>query len=139
MTSGDAGFRGHRYREGPDSDGSAGRPTGTWGNSDGHSTDPGWTPLFMTAGALVMEMFGVISDGESLPSSTHPHQGTRPAKPDTRSLREEIKAVDSVDEHQLFAALRRSDTGQFVPLSMIHPVRQGQQRHKSKGAEELGA
>jgi pyruvate,water dikinase len=27
------------------------------------STDPGWTPLFMTAGALVMEMGGVISHG----------------------------------------------------------------------------
>ncbi len=27
------------------------------------STDPGWTPLFLTAGALVMEMGGVISHG----------------------------------------------------------------------------
>ncbi|CCQ47201.1 pyruvate phosphate dikinase, PEP/pyruvate binding domain protein [Pseudarthrobacter siccitolerans] len=27
------------------------------------STDPGWTPLFMTAGALVMEMGGVVSHG----------------------------------------------------------------------------
>jgi len=27
------------------------------------STDPGWTPLFMTAGGLVMEMGGVISHG----------------------------------------------------------------------------
>lgn len=27
------------------------------------STDPGWTPLFMTAGAVVMEMGGVISHG----------------------------------------------------------------------------
>ncbi|HSO15866.1 MAG TPA: PEP-utilizing enzyme, partial [Arthrobacter sp.] len=27
------------------------------------STDPGWTPLFMTAGALVMEMGGIISHG----------------------------------------------------------------------------
>jgi pyruvate,water dikinase len=27
------------------------------------STDPGWTPLFMTAGALVMEMGGPISHG----------------------------------------------------------------------------
>nr|WP_312856684.1 PEP/pyruvate-binding domain-containing protein [Arthrobacter mobilis] len=27
------------------------------------STDPGWTPLFMTAGALVMEMGGAISHG----------------------------------------------------------------------------
>ncbi|MGX1162149.1 pyruvate,water dikinase [Arthrobacter sp. SLBN-100] len=27
------------------------------------SSDPGWTPLFMTAGALVMEMGGVISHG----------------------------------------------------------------------------
>jgi pyruvate,water dikinase len=27
------------------------------------STDPGWTPLFRTAGALVMEMGGVISHG----------------------------------------------------------------------------
>jgi hypothetical protein len=27
------------------------------------STDPGWTPLFMTASALVMEMGGVISHG----------------------------------------------------------------------------
>ena len=27
------------------------------------STDPGWTPLFMTAGALVLEMGGVISHG----------------------------------------------------------------------------
>jgi pyruvate,water dikinase len=27
------------------------------------STDPGWTPLFMTAGALVMEMGGMMSHG----------------------------------------------------------------------------
>ncbi len=27
------------------------------------STDPGWTPLFMTAGGLVMEMGGAISHG----------------------------------------------------------------------------
>ena len=27
------------------------------------STDPGWTPLFLTAGALVMEMGGAISHG----------------------------------------------------------------------------
>jgi pyruvate,water dikinase len=27
------------------------------------STDPGWTPLFLTAGAVVMEMGGVISHG----------------------------------------------------------------------------
>lgn len=27
------------------------------------STDPGWTPLFLTAGALVMEMGGIISHG----------------------------------------------------------------------------
>lgn len=27
------------------------------------STDPGWTPLFLTAGALVMEMGGVVSHG----------------------------------------------------------------------------
>lgn len=27
------------------------------------STDPGGTPLFMTAGALVMEMGGVVSHG----------------------------------------------------------------------------
>jgi pyruvate,water dikinase len=27
------------------------------------STDPGWTPLFMTAGGLVMEMGGMMSHG----------------------------------------------------------------------------
>ena len=27
------------------------------------STDPGWTPLFLTAGGLVMEMGGAISHG----------------------------------------------------------------------------
>src|SRR5207302_3971206 len=27
------------------------------------STDPGWTPLFLTAGALVMEMGGMMSHG----------------------------------------------------------------------------
>jgi len=27
------------------------------------STDPGWTPLFLTAGGLVMEMGGMISHG----------------------------------------------------------------------------
>jgi pyruvate,water dikinase len=27
------------------------------------STDPGWTPLFLTAGALVMEMGGAMSHG----------------------------------------------------------------------------
>jgi pyruvate,water dikinase len=27
------------------------------------STDPGWTPLFLTAGALVMEMGGAYSHG----------------------------------------------------------------------------
>ena len=27
------------------------------------STDPGWTPLFLTAGAVVREMGGVISHG----------------------------------------------------------------------------
>ncbi|HYX49917.1 MAG TPA: PEP-utilizing enzyme, partial [Ktedonobacteraceae bacterium] len=27
------------------------------------STDPGWTPLFLTAGAVVMEMGGAISHG----------------------------------------------------------------------------
>jgi phosphohistidine swiveling domain-containing protein len=27
------------------------------------STDPGWTPLFLTAGGLVMEMGGMIAHG----------------------------------------------------------------------------
>jgi pyruvate,water dikinase len=27
------------------------------------STDPGWTPLFLTAGGLVMEMGGMMSHG----------------------------------------------------------------------------
>ncbi|HET8913797.1 MAG TPA: PEP-utilizing enzyme, partial [Ktedonobacteraceae bacterium] len=27
------------------------------------STDPGWTPLFLTAGGLVMEMGGAMSHG----------------------------------------------------------------------------
>ena len=34
------------------------------------STDPGWTPLFLTAGGLVMEMGGSMSHGAVVARST---------------------------------------------------------------------
>ncbi|MFB6672078.1 PEP-utilizing enzyme [Streptomyces sp. NPDC056390] len=42
------------------------------------STDPGWTPLFLTAGGLVMEMGGANSHGAVVaPRVRHPGGGRR--------------------------------------------------------------
>jgi pyruvate,water dikinase len=55
------------------------------------STDPGWTPLFLTAGGLVMEMGGANSHGAvvareyGIPAVVGVAQATRTSRPGSAS------------------------------------------------------